>query len=274
MRLGVCIGPEQAAEAKAAGFDFFEANVQSLLKGDVPCEEYDKTAPDPAKFALPYEAANCLVPGNHPIVGPGRDLAVLKKYMQRVAKRAKRLGLKVLVFGSGGARRRPDDVDADTASAQIAEFTRLAGEACATHGVTLAIEHLHRQETNTLINLIQTRQLCDQVAMPNVGVLVDSFHYTLEHEPDESILALGQRLVHVHVAEPIKRVEPGAYGVPGHCGCGMEAWDFEHFFSLLQKTGYDQRVSIECSWSKPISVAGADSAAYLRKTWAQAGRAE
>ena len=164
MRIGCCGGIEQAAEVRAAGFDFLEVNVQTVLQGDLPDDQWRRTAPDPAKLPLPIEAANCLVPGNHPLLGPKRDLKALKIYLQRVAERAQRLGISRLVFGSGGARRRPDDLAPDAVAPQLAEFVRLAGDVCGRHGIVLTIEHLNAGETNTVNKLAQALSLCDLVA--------------------------------------------------------------------------------------------------------------
>lgn len=271
MRLGCCGTIEHAAEFKAAGFDFLEVNVQQVLQGDLLAEQWDPIAPDPDKIALPVEAANCLVPGHRPIIGPQRDFAGLHEYMKRIALRAQRLGMKRLVFGSGGARKKPDNVDNDTAFEHLAEFTRMAGEVCAHHDILIVIEHLNQKETNTINKLAQARFLCDRVAHPNVTVLVDSYHYGLEHEKDEAILELGDRIRHVHVAEPIKRIEPGGHGA---VGVHPDAFDFEHFFCVLRKAGYNERVSIESSWSGPFPEVALKSIAYLRQCWDTADKCE
>lgn len=271
MRLGCCGKLDQAVLFRELGFDFIEVNVQQVLQGDVPSSEWDKTAPDPQKLALPVEAANCLVPAHHPIVGPKRDMKVLQDYMQRIAKRAGHMGMKRLVFGSGGARKRPDEVDVETANEQLLEFTRMAGEMCAHHDVLLVIEHLNKGETNTINALSQSKALCDKAAHRSVAVLVDSFHYGLEKEEDGSILGLGDRIRHVHVAEPVKRIQPGGHGPVGST---PDAFDFEHFFALLRKVGYDERVAIESSWTGPIEQTAPGCVAFLRETWAKAGKVE
>lgn len=266
MRLGCCGGLDQAEMVRQAGFDFLEVNVQQVLRGQEDDATWARTAPDPAKLPLPIEAANCLVPGSLPIIGPARDFEALTAYMRRVARRASQVGMAVLVFGSGGARRKPDGFSAAHAAEQLAQFTRMAGEQCADRGVRLVIEHLHRGETNTINRLSQARSLCDEVNHPGVAVLVDSFHYGLEKEHDENLLDLGDRIAHVHVAEVVDRLQPG-----GHGDDGDKAFDFVHFFSLLHKVGYDQRVSIECKWQPPLSEAGAATAALLRRMWEEAG---
>lgn len=266
MRLGCCGGIEQAALVKEAGFDFLEVNVQAVLRGQEDDAAWSRTAPDPAKLPLPIEAANCLVPGSLPIVGPARDMDALTRYMGNVARRARQLGLKILVFGSGGARRKPDGFSSAQAATQLVEFTRMAGELCGQQGVTVVIEHLHRGETNTLNRLSQVRGLCDEVNHPAVAMLVDSYHYGLENEADEDLLELGDRIAHVHVAEVVDRIQPG-----GHGDDVDKAFDFELFFSLLHKMGYDSRVSIEAGWKPSLQEAGAATAQLLREVWERAG---
>ena len=269
MRLGCCGSIDDAAVIKAAGFDFLEVIVQTVLRGDEPSSTWDKTAPDPDKLPLPIEAANMLVPASRPIVGPQRDLAGLQDYMQRIGQRAQRLGIQRLVFGSGGARKRPEAVEPETAAQHLAEFTRMAGEVLAHHNVILVIEHLNKSETNTLNSLDDCRRLCEAVDHPNVQMLVDSYHYGLENESDDALLALDGTLKHVHVAEVVGRIQPG-----GHGSHSADAFDFDSFFCLLHKIGYDERVSLECKWTAPIAEVGAKTAEFLRKTWAKAKRCE
>lgn len=268
MRLGHCGGIESAGEAKAAGFDFLEVNIQGVLRGNETDAAWAATAPDPAKLPLPIEAANCLVPGNMPIVGPSRDFPALKTYIGRVAQRAKKIGIQRLVFGSGGARKRPEGVSPEAAARDIAEFTRMTGEACAAQGVLLVIEHLHQGETNTLNSLKDCLALCRQTAMPSVQMLVDSFHFALEKEKEQAALDLKGTLRHVHVAEPSGRIEPGAPPKEP----GVKPFDFVAFFRPLRKIGYDERVAIECTWTRPLAVAGAESVRFLRDAWERAGR--
>lgn len=270
MRLGCCGTLDDTAAIKAAGFDFLEIGVQAVLRGDEPSSSWDKTTPDIEKLPLPIEAANGLVPAARPIIGPKRDLVGLQDYMQRVAKRGERLGIKRFVFGSGGARRRPDDVDEATAWTHLVEFTRMAGEICAHHSITLVIEHLNRNETNTLNSLAECQQLCEQVDLPSVQMLVDSYHYGLENETDDAIVALGGSLRHVHVAEVEKRIEPGGYrSINGEKK--SLSFDFDSFFCTLRKIGYDERISLECSWSRPIGETGAQTVKFVRDTWERAG---
>ncbi|MCX5660064.1 MAG: sugar phosphate isomerase/epimerase [Planctomycetota bacterium] len=269
MRLGYCGSIEQAAEVKAAGFDFLEVNVQGVLRGNEADDVWERTAPDPAKLPLPVEAANCLVPGAMPIVGPSRDFKALQAYIARVTKRADRVGIRRLVFGSGAARKRPDGVSPEAATKELAEFTRMTGDACAANNVVLVIEHLHKGETNTLNALGDCLSLCRQVGKPSVQMLVDSFHFALEQEKEQASLDLKGTLRHVHVAEPSGRIEPGA--PPKEAGA--KPFDFVAFFRPLRRIGYDERVAVESAWTRPLNEAGPECVRFLRDAWDRAGRA-
>src|SRR5207248_659966 len=102
---------------------------------------------------LPIPAANSLVPASLKITGPTADLDALKKYMTTVLSRAQRLGIKTLVFGSGGARNVPDRFDREKAGKQIEDFVRASADIAAQHGVTLVAEPLNRGECN-IINTV------------------------------------------------------------------------------------------------------------------------
>lgn len=269
MRLGCCGTLEQAAEIYAAGFEFLEVNVQAVLNGDMSSKDWEAQAPDFAKFPLPIEAANCLVPVARPLIGPKRDMRGLQDYMQRIAKRAQIVGIKRLVFGSGGARRRPEGVTPEQATEQLIEFSAMCAEVCAHHEVMVVVEHLNRGECNTINTLEETRAICEAVGHHNLMSLVDSYHYGLEKENEQAVLDLGTTLHHVHVAEPDGRAEPGVPGSPA------TAFDFDDFFCLLRKAGYDERVSVEATaWSGSIAEKGPGVVRMLRDAWTKAGRCE
>lgn len=269
MRLGCCGKIDQAGEIHDAGFDFLEVNVQAVLKGDLSSKDWESQAPDFAKLPLPIEAANSLVPASRPIVGPNRDMRGLQDYMQRVAKRAQIVGIKRLVFGSGGARKRPEGVTPEQATEQLIEFATMCAEVCAHHEVMVVIEHLNRGECNTINTLEEARLICEAVGNANLMMLVDSYHYGLEKENEQAVLDLGNTLRHVHLAEPDGRGEPGVPRSP------QNAFDFDDFFCLLRKIGYDERISIEATaWSGSIAEKGPGVVRMLRDAWTKAGRCE
>ena len=267
MRLGCCGTFEDVPTLKSAGFDFVEVNVQQVLRGEEPDNVWEAGAPDPGNAALPIEVANCLVPGSMPLVGPGRDMAALETYMRRVTERARRLGIGMLVFGSGAARRRPEDVPEEEAMRQIVTFTRMAAEVCAAHDITLAVEHLCRKECNTINTLSELKALIDQAGHDHAGALVDSYHYGVEALQLQDILDLGGCIKHVHVAEPVGRCQPGGNAAVAESD---DAFDFVAMFRALHEVGYEGPVSIEAVWSGELLEAGPACVKLLRDAWEQA----
>src|SRR5688572_5055600 len=110
MQFGICTGIENAGAVKAAGWDYIEAMAQPLLQGQLPDEQWTGMQ-QRASSPLPISAVNVLVPKALPVTGPHANLAALRQYMDRVTARAQRIGVEIIVFGSGGARHVPDGFD-------------------------------------------------------------------------------------------------------------------------------------------------------------------
>ena len=266
MRLGFCTQLDNAPTVAAAGFDFIEVGVQQVLRGQEDDNTWEDAAPDPDKIALPLEVANSLLPASLRVVGPDRQVDQLKTYMRRVARRAARLGIHRLVFGSGGARNTQDRVTQDQATNQLVEFCRLAGDCCAKHDVTLVIEPLNRDETDTINSVAAGADLIARVDHPAVKLLVDSYHFGVEHEPIESLEQAASAVCHIHVAEPVGRSLPGTHGLPGNPG----AFDFVGFFQPLRAADYDQRISIECRVNGSLDELLPPAVDYLKRAWSDA----
>lgn len=270
MRIGWCGKFEDAKTLADAGFDYLEVAANAVFNGLQP--DSDWQAPGTDGLALPVETSNCLLPGELKVVGPQRDMARLRQYIERATARAAATGVEVMVFGGGPSRVRPDDMDEPTAMKQIAEFTAMAVDVAASNGVSIALEHLNRQETNTLNKLGQVLDIVEMVDDDRLGVLVDSYHFGLEDESEETLFEIGDRLIHVHVAEPIDRIEPGGHGAYFE---NDKAFDFESLFCALRKIGYDRRVSVEVAkLTGPMDQSAASAAKFLRATWEAAGRCE
>jgi len=103
---------------------------------------------------------------------------------------------------------------------------------CAVHaaerGVTLLLEPINRYETNFVNTAAQGLAVLDEIAHPSMKLLLDTFHMNIE-EPslEEAVLAAGDRLGYVHVADSNRRA-PGQ----GHT-------DFAGLVSALDKIAYE-----------------------------------
>ena len=118
----------------------------------------------------------------------------------------------------------------------------------ADRGIELAVEPLNRFETDLLNTSAEACDLVRAVAMPNVGVLLDSFHMNIEETSvKEAVLGAAGHLVHVQVADN-DRGAPGS----GHI-------DWDGLFEGLDAIGYAGWLSLEM-----FLRAGLDVSADLR----------
>lgn len=119
-------------------------------------------------------------------------------------------------------------------------------------GIRLAIEPLNRFETRMVNTVEQALDLCAEVDLDNVGLMLNTFHMNIEEDciPD-SVRAAGELLFHVHACEN--------HG--GVLGSGHVEWS--SFFNALAEIGYGNVVVID--W-RP--------AASLRLGEAEASRAD
>jgi sugar phosphate isomerase/epimerase len=252
MQFGVCTNPPDYTSCKQAGAEFVEGHVQQFLK---PMDETWQPPVPRAALPLPLVAYNCFFPADLRITGPGVDLARVKAYAERACRRARDMGSAVIVFGSGGARTVPDGWPRQKAETQFVEAMQALGPIAKAAGITIAMEHLNRGESNILNSLDEGMEYIRRAAAPGISILCDLYHFTLEKEPMESLVRAGPILTHVHIAEPVGRVPPGP-----------DMTDCRPFFRTLKRIGYDARISIECSW-KDMKVELAPSLEFLRQEW-------
>lgn len=255
MQLGICCGIGLLAEARAAGFDFAEIPTAALLPGEDEAA-FARIREAVTAISLPIAACNCFLPGHLKVTGPAVDIAAVRAHMDTVLRRAAALGARVMVFGSGAARRAPDGFPLARARGQLLEAIRLAGELAARYDMTLALEPLEARECN-LLNLVNEGvRLLAEVHHPHVGLLADSYHMAAAGEPFFNLLTAGGQLTHVHIDMPNL-----AAGTPHY---------FPEFFTLLEQSGYSRRVSIENHTFTPAS--GEEVGAYYAGVRAFLGR--
>ena len=234
MKLGVCAQPEAAEVLAAAGFDYIEVNVVRDLQPEVP----DDALPTPPAalrdLPLPAPVANVFLPGALKLTGADVDPAAAARYVRTAFARAAAAGIAIIVFGSGAARRIPDEFDRERAWAQLVDFGRLIGPLAIDHGVTIAVEPLNYAECNVLNTVAESAAYVRDVDHPGVRLLVDAYHWARNEEPTDAIVAAGPLLVHAHIATYANRLAPG-----------QEPCDFAPFFGALCDANYAGALSVE-----------------------------
>src|SRR5207247_3267843 len=139
-----------------------------------------------------------------------------------------KLGVEVLVFGSGGARRVPDGFAREEAFKQLVDFGRRAAREARSHGITIAIEPLRKQETNIINSAAEGLELVNAVSDPNFQLMVDFYHLASEQENPDVIVRARDHIRHLHMANPQGRVFPLRW----------EEYDYGPVFATRRELGY------------------------------------
>ncbi len=253
--VGYCIGLKGLETAKAAGFDYVELGTTEIAA--LSDSEFEEAVERAKQVGIPTPNANLFLPGTMRLTGPeampvDEQMAYVRKAFARLA----RFGVKILCFGSGGARRVPDGFPKEDAFKQLVAFgKRIAPEARA-HGITVVIEPLRKQETNIINTTAEGLELVNAVADPNFELLVDFYHLASEKEDPAIILRARDHIRHLHMANPQGRVFPLAW----------DEFDYAPFFANLRQIGYTGRISIEAS-SKDVPSEAPRAIALLRRAF-------
>ena len=219
-----------------AGYSYSE--ICAGLLCELSEEEVARLAQAHGAGKLPLEVCNSFIPGDLPILEPGKQEA-LRRYTETVIARASRLGIDTIVFGSGKARRIPEGMSREEGIAGIHNFLRMCNAFGEQYDVTIAIEPLNRRECNVLNTVAEGAEMVHALQLSKVRLLADAFHMYCEAEDFSVLQREREILVHIHVAEPPDRVYPGRDGGEYLMG----------FAQALQSSGYCGRVSVECGFT-------------------------
>jgi sugar phosphate isomerase/epimerase len=253
--VGYCVGLKGLETAKAAGFDYVELGVSEIAA--LSDADFDAALERVKQVGIPTPNANLFLPGSIRLTGPqAPDPEQQMAYVRKAFARLNRLGVKIVCFGSGGARRVPEGFPKEEAFQQLVAFgKRIAPEARA-NGITVVIEPLRRQETNIINTTAEGFELVKAVGDPNFELLIDFYHLASEKEDPAIILQVREHIRHLHMANPQGRVFPLKW----------DEFDYAPFFANLRRIGYAGRISVEAS-SPDIPTEGPLAIALLRRAF-------
>jgi len=250
MRYGNCVSykdTESIKILKQIGFDYIETALSSLYYAET--SEISEFLRILEQNNIKCEAVNVLFPGGINLTGENADFDKVGAYISEVFEKTKDIGFKRVVFGSGGARKVPDNFPKEKAVEQIIQVIKnYLLPAAEKYDFTLAIEELNRGETNIINTLEEAEYIAEQINNPRVKIVADLYHIALE-SPDLTVLSrLAEKnlIAHCHIANPYdNRYYPQSSDSP-------EATDlYKSFFDILKSNGYDGRISIEGGLRNP-----------------------
>lgn len=253
MKFGCCTLLENVGILEKVGYDYVELPVGSV-KPEEREEEFEKIREKIEKFELRVEVFNCFIPPDLKIVGPEVDFVRLCHYVKVAFRRINRLRGKIVVFGSGGARKIPSGFPKGEAIKQIKNFLNMVSEEATQNNLLVAIEPLRRAETNIIHQVEEAYKLSLEVNQAPIKVLADFYHMEEEGEPLSHLVTARNKLVHIHVADT-ERKYPGS----GNYG-------YRTFFENLKKAGYNSRISCECKWGN-FAQEASKALHFLKNMW-------
>ena len=257
MRYGVCTGADNAGILAAAGYDYIELNASQVLNPNVEDAVWNETRRTLDALPLRPEAFNVFITSAK-VTGPEADPAHLRTYVETLLTRAAQVGGKIIVFGSGGARRVPEGFPRPRAEEQILQFLEFCADASDKTGVVVAIEPLNTEESNILNTVAEGAAYARRVDRTGVRNLADTYHMEKDDEPLQAIVDSADVLAHAHTADT------------GRFAPGTGLYDHVALFRALRAAGYDDRLSIECAWQDFASQI-APALAHLKQSAAKVG---
>lgn len=254
MKIGCCsnmlvkssapVGEEQEHKLKRTGFDFLEkiakvgfdyvelplAQVMALDE-----EHFERLLDKITELGLPCEACNNFFPVTMRLTGPSVDQEAVDAYVAAALQRARRMGARSVIFGSGPAKNVPDGFKLEDGYRQLVDMLKRVDDFAGRENVTIAIEPLRKQECNLINTYEAGYRMAQEVAGKNIRVLVDYYHLGTEREPVEHILAGKEWLQHTHTASLDRRSFP----------VKLDDQLNEDFYRALKTAGYDDCISLE-----------------------------
>jgi len=226
------IGIEVIESLAEMGFDYIELSLRDIA--ELPEKAFNELRRRVSNSGIGCEACNNFFPARIRLTGADADHGGALEYARMALARAARLGADIVVFGSSGARNVPPGFPLDAAWKQLVELLGNLGALADAYGITIAIEPLTKLESN-IINLASEGLLLSRaVDRPNVRLLIDYYHLTMEKEDPAVVLLAGQDVRHVHIAKAEGRVFPKEKDAGFVC-----------FFSGLREIRYRGKCSVE-----------------------------
>ena len=268
MQIGLCLnmaardagklGMSLLHDIEKSGWDYIEISVMNAMA--LTRDEFKTQVLEPVRAQkLPCRTMNAFCGADQQFVHePQKAL----EYTREALERASLLGAGIVVIGAGVARSTLVGDDREQSAEKMAELFRKMGEMGKEYGVRFALEGLNRGETNMFYNMDDVMREVALVDHPNVGALVDYYHFTLGNEDYEKLIPMADKIIHAHVARMVGRIFPKD---------AAEDEGYLRFLSALKKGGYKGSLSLEAFCPEEFYPAAKQGLCVLREVSEKAG---
>lgn len=238
----------------ASGYRYMVESVGKLISPkSVSEEQFEKNVQLIKALNTPLYAVNIFMPGDMKLVGPEVNEQAILSYAEEVFKRCNRIDVRLIVWGSGGARRVPEGFDHAKAKDQFITIARKVAVVAKKYNILFALENLNSTETNFITTVAEALEVVKKVDHPNFRLCADIYHMLKENEPASVILQTKKYLIHCDLAEKENRTPPGTKGD-----------DFKPYLAALKKIDYRGKIILECRWQN-LSIQAKPALEYLQK---------
>ena len=135
-------------------------------------------------------------------------------------------------------------IDAATVHARTVEALREYARVAADHGVAIAFEH-HGYSRCSINNLSSALGILDDLDTPNLGLVVDAFHFYVGGSRLEDLARLDQgRLAIVHLAD-VDHADRSKLGKPNRVLPGEGVLPLKALVDAVKRLGYRGAYSLE-----------------------------
>lgn len=220
------------------GFDFVEATSGSV--NDLKENELQALAEMVKSGDFGIEYVNCFLPGHIRVCVNHKEA---RAHADKTFKNLHTVGIKALVFGSGGARSYPEGMTEAEGRKYYKDFLLYCADVGSQYGIFTCIEPLQKTETNQVNFVSQAIELAREFNHPYLRITPDAFHMAVGNEDPAVLKEALPYINHIHVSEAPGRLYPGFHGGEYLKKVG----------SVLHEIGYNSDLTIECGYTDFIA---------------------
>lgn len=189
---------------------------------------------------IPCLRCSNFFPAHIRTTGTQVNLQQIHEYLTHSLSRARKLGVKVVVYGSPASRNVENSYPRELAMIQLVRALQIMGDYAAPD-LQIAIEHVCHLEGNLVYTVEESCMLQEICRSEQVGILADTYHMAVEREPLDNLALAEGRLIHVHTANPVGRIFPKP----------SDGTDYVKLFQVLHAINYNGSISVEAFSDNP-----------------------